>query len=186
MGCPKKHASDVWVSLVPSPAHHNGYDGGLLGGHFEGHLRRRAERPHCSHRAPAQHSAGQKRWGSSSNINNSSSCSTNNSRSAPIFAHSSRGIDFLKMPKTRGRRLARVGRGPAAPTEWRARVARVGGARGGPYGQVHIARRPPWRRLRLTVWGGAGRSNQIARNGPKRAAGAQRAEVGIAFGPMLQ
>ena len=97
-----------------------------------------------------------------------------------------RGIDFLKRPKTRGRRLARVGRGPAAPTEWRARVARVGGARGGPYGQVHIARRPPWRRLRLTVWGGAGRSNQIARNGPKRAAGAQRAEVGIAFGPMLQ
>ena len=69
---------------------------------------------------------------------------------------------------------ARVGHGPDAPNEWRTRVVRVGGARGGPCGQVHIARRPPWRRLRLTVWATAGRSNQIARNGPKRAAGALR------------
>ena len=66
----------------------------------------------------------------------------------------------------------RVGHGPDAPNEWRKRVVRVGEARGGPCGQVHIARRPPWRWLRLTVWATAGRSNQIARNGQKRAAGA--------------
>ena len=36
-------------------------------------------------------------------------------------------------------RPARVGRGPATPTEWRARVVRVGGARGGPCGHVLIA-----------------------------------------------
>ena len=77
---------------------------------------------------------------------------------APLAAATAHGVgdrgtqqsDCPKRPKTRGRRPARVGHGLDAPNEWRTRVVRVGGARGGPCGQVHIARRSPWCRLRLT------------------------------------